>query len=74
MRARLERTWRAVASVIGFDEALILLGLLLVWYGLSYVSRAAAFAVPGAVILWLAIPPRKPFIVRQDGRRSGRQG
>lgn len=73
MRALVRRSVAAVASVVGFDEVLILVGLVLVWYGLLEVSRAAAFAVPGAVILWLAVPPRKPFIVRPE-RRARREG
>lgn len=33
------------------------LGLLLLSSGLALISRAAALAVPGAILVWMAIPP-----------------
>jgi hypothetical protein len=38
-------------------EIVFVSGLLLTSYGLSLVSQAAAFIVPGSILIWLAIPP-----------------
>lgn len=54
----------AVSHEIGATEVACLIGLVLVWLGLAQVSRAAADVVVGAVILWMAVPPRPPLIHR----------
>lgn len=38
-------------------ELVFAVGLGLIAYGLSLVSTPAAFIVPGAILVWLAIPP-----------------
>lgn len=38
-------------------EHVFALGMLLISYGLSLVYVPAAFVVPGAILVWLAIPP-----------------
>jgi hypothetical protein len=38
-------------------ELVFAAGLALVAYGLSLVSTAAAFIIPGPMLVWLAIPP-----------------
>ena len=52
---------RAVASQVGFAEIILVYGLVLIAYGLWEVSRPAALAIPGFVLVWLALPPRPPF-------------
>lgn len=46
------------------EEALLLAALGLVGWGLWQVSPSAACVVTGAVVLWIVVPPRGPFIVR----------
>lgn len=41
-------------------EIVFALGLALVTTGLALVSLPAALIVPGILLVWLAIPPRKP--------------
>jgi hypothetical protein len=45
------------AAAMNSRELVFAAGLALVAYGLSLVSTAAAFIIPGAVLVWLAIPP-----------------
>lgn len=52
--------WVAVAWRFGAENARELVfafGLSLVAYGLSIWSVAAAYIVPGSILVWLAIPP-----------------
>lgn len=49
---------------IGRDEALITVGLLLLARGLWLAWPPAAYMVPGAIILWIALPSRTVFLVR----------
>lgn len=56
--------WALIASVIGFDEIAIAVGLALVAFGLWDVWRPGAFILPGMVILWMAVPSRPAFITR----------
>lgn len=53
-----------IRKEIGRDEIVLVLALGLVGYGCWLTPwRPAAFIVPGAVLLWMAVPPRKSFIV-----------
>lgn len=49
--------WR-LALISNVREIVFCAGLVLLSGGLALVSWAAALAVPGAVLVWLAIPPR----------------
>lgn len=53
-----------VSSEVGRDELFLAGGLGLVGYGLSLTPwPASAFIVPGGVLVWMALPPRRPFVV-----------
>lgn len=53
-----------VAREIGRDELFLAGGLGLLGYGLWLTPWApAAFIVPGGVLVWMALPPRRPFVV-----------
>lgn len=54
--------WLARGAGCDRADVLVVLALLLISCGLWEVSRAAALAVPGVVLLWLALPPRPPFV------------
>ena len=41
-------------------ELVLVVGLLLLSTGLAQIYRPAAFIVPGAILIWLAIPPAQP--------------
>ena len=61
-----------VIDTIELGDVLTVLGLVLLGVGLWRVSPAAGLAVPGAVLLFYALPSRPPFIlqrprVRKDG-------
>lgn len=64
-------TRRLIAAIawmraqVGPREGTVIVGLALIWLGLRDVSAAAALAVPGAVLVWMALPPRPPFIGKE---------
>ena len=68
MRPRLRNILAALAVWAGglTEELLCAFALLLIAGGFWLMPswRAAALLVPGAVILWLALPARTPFIER----------
>lgn len=53
---------RQLATSIDKADVLLLIGLGLLSSGLWQVSTAAALAVPGALLVWLALPSRPPFL------------
>lgn len=65
--------WRQWWQAVPIDRAdvLVVLGLGLVAVGCWEWFRPGAFLVPGAVIVWYALPSRPPFIAPRDpkGRR-----
>lgn len=66
MRSRLAKAWAAITAtirgVVGVEEVAIYTALVLIAWGCWFVWKPAAGIVPGIVMLWLYIPPRKPFI------------
>lgn len=50
---------------VGRDELLLGLGLLLLTGGLWARVGPVALVAPGLVLLWIALPPRWAFVVRQ---------
>lgn len=74
MLTRLRNVCTAVAGAIECekDDVLILVGLALVSVGLWHVWRPLALVVAGAVLLWVFLPPRPPFIDRPTVKRERR--
>lgn len=75
MRNRLRKAWavtksaagtsaRAVTGEIGRDEVFLSTGLALLAVGGWHVWPPAAFLVPGAVLTWMSLPCREPFVHR----------
>ncbi len=58
----------AVVSIIGPDEIMLATALLLVSAGFWTVWRPASYLVPGLVLLWIALPQRASFVLRQAPR------
>jgi hypothetical protein len=58
------RAASAVTHVIGVDEVGLIAALLLIAVGFWDLWRPGAFLVPGAVLLWIWLPVRKPFVHR----------
>lgn len=59
-----------LAAALDKDDAMALIGLVLVAIGLWFVFRPLAFIVPGAVLLWMFLPSRPPWIEAvSKGRR-----
>lgn len=64
--------WRGVTAFLGPEEAVLLVALVLVTVGLwPLAARWAgsgwtALLVPGLVLLWLALPSRAPFVIRDS--------
>lgn len=52
----------AIRKSIDADEVLLTLGLALITWGLWPLVGVCALIVPGAVLLWLALPSRAPFV------------
>lgn len=72
---RVGLAWRAVragvAREVGRDELFLAGGLGLLGYGLSLTPwLPAAFIVPGAVLVWMALPPRRPFVVTSAAKAA----
>lgn len=76
MLERSRRVWqwigqserRSVAwltQLLGPDELALVGGLVLIGVGLWNLWRPGVFIVPGAVLVWIALPERKPFIERR---------
>jgi hypothetical protein len=60
--------------VIGLQEALLVVAVSLLTVGLWPVLEWVALVIPGAVLLWVALPSRAPFVTRgpepPDARRT----
>lgn len=54
---------RPIEQPFGADEILLAAGTLLVAIGFWFVWRPGAFLVPGALCIWLALPPRRRFVL-----------
>ena len=65
LRRFLRTAWVALTSAIGVEEALIYTALGLLAAGCWQVWQPGAFLVPGAVMLWLYLPQRAPFIKKE---------
>lgn len=50
----------ASAAAANSREIVFVCGMGLFAYGLAQVSMPAAFIIPGAILVWLAIPPQVP--------------
>lgn len=62
----------AISSEIGRDEIYLAAGLALIAAGCWLTWRPGAFLLPGAVLVWIALPCRAAFIDRpqpEDSRR-----
>lgn len=62
-----------LVKAIGLDEALILAGMILATCGLWPLVGRLSLVVPALVLLWIALPPRAPFVMRPDKKRSTRE-
>lgn len=49
-------------SLVGVDEVVLAVGVLLLTVGLWHLVGAAALIAPGLLAVWLALPTRRPFI------------
>lgn len=56
---------RAVSQVIGVDECVLVLGLVLLAAGLWPLFGRVALIAPGLVLVWMAIPQRAPLVRRE---------
>lgn len=63
---------RAVGGVFDKEDVLILLGLTLLSGGLWLWSHALALVISGAVLLWMFLPPRPPFVETAPPTRARR--
>lgn len=57
--------WAIFTSVVGYEEALIYTALGLIAFGCWQVWQPGSFLVPGAVMLFMYLPARRPFIDRE---------
>jgi hypothetical protein len=65
LRARSLALWKALASVIGPDEILLVVALTLVTVALWPWVGQGALLPAGLVLLFVALPSRAPFVHRQ---------
>lgn len=53
--------WFAVRALdIGLPDLVLVAGLCLLAVGLRAIYPPLAYIIPGAILVWLAIPPRPP--------------
>jgi fatty acid desaturase len=62
MLSRLRNLARALPAAFDKDDALLLVGLLLLIAGLWTWSRALALIAPGLILVWVFLPSRPPFV------------
>lgn len=60
----MRKCWIWISSVIGRDELTLLVGLGLLTAGVWPVLGVSSLAVPGAIVVWLVLPARLPFVHR----------
>ena len=65
--------WKAITSVMGVDECLLIMALALVTSGLWVAIGRGALVVPGVVLLWIVLPSRPPFVLRRPTEESHRR-
>ena len=58
--------WRAV---LGADELLVVVGLVLLTAGLWPIADQGALVAPGLVLLWIALPQRTSFVIGASEKR-----
>lgn len=56
-------TYQHPRQAIGPDEIILAAGAVLMAIGLFFVWWPAALIVPGALCVWLALPPRRRFVL-----------
>lgn len=54
----------AIVAGIGLDEVLFVVALLLLAAGLWSLVGWPALIAPGAILLWVTLPTRRPFVDR----------
>lgn len=59
---RLASLRKAIAGAIGLDEIVLTVALTLLTIALWPWAGRSALALPGAVLLWIAMPSRAPFV------------
>ena len=64
MIAVLRRALTILRREIDADVLLLVLALTLIAVGFWNWVRPLSFIVPGAVLLWISIPARRPFVIR----------
>jgi hypothetical protein len=62
----LSRAWAIVRREIDVDVILLALAVGLIAIGFWDWWRPGAFVVPGLVVLWIVLPSRRPFVVRDQ--------
>lgn len=54
----------ALATAIGFDELVLAVGLVMVAASLWPAIGRLALLLPGAVLVWISLPAREPFVAK----------
>lgn len=70
---RAHRVLSALRSAVGLDEVLLVSGLVMITVSLWPIAGRLALLAPGAVITWIVLPTRAPFIVRKIDPESVRK-
>lgn len=73
-RVRPEPQATGITAYVGADELLLALALLLVTIGLWSRVGAAALVAPGLVLLWIALPSRRSFLVAPSAPEGSGKG
>ena len=67
-------TARTVTDV-GVEEVLLavfVVSLILIGVAFWDLYRPASFGIPGLILLWVALPPRRPFFLQRPANKSPR--
>lgn len=71
MRTRLRQLANGLRRILGPDEIALALALGLIATGFTQMPSwdAGAYLAPGLVLLWIFVPTRRAFVVREPGER-----
>ncbi len=64
-RKALSTAFAMFTSVFGIEEAAVYTAIVLLAEGCWQIWKPGAFLVPGAVMLWMYLPPRKAFVEKE---------
>ena len=70
MRSVIVAAWAAIRRAFGLEDLVLLIALSLLAIGLWQAWKPGAFIVPGLILLWLSLPARTGFVVKEQQQQK----